>query len=364
VQLVATVHRRRAALLLAILIVLVGSVWDIRAAFPLASVIAAGGLIWPPRKWWRWPMAASLVAGGLLWASLDQSGCSVWLRSRIAAQKLLGNLPYVGWSDIARNVLTPCATWEKPDPRTAERVLRLDQKTVGGRELELYQTDLGRFWIPAPGRHLLTFLLWELTVQHDYESGEIVIRPGDTVIDCGAHVGTFSRFALQRGAKRVVAIEPDPDNLTCLEANFAREIANETLVLVKAGVWDTQTHLKLWERRDGNSGGNSLVVPLGNGVAIENVPLLPLDDIVTQLRLERVDFVKMDIEGAERHALWGAQQTLKRFRPRMAISAYHLADDGRVIPLLVKKLQPAYQITAKDIDPFREDVRAKVLFFY
>jgi methyltransferase FkbM-like protein len=71
--------------------------------------------------------------------------------------------------------------------------------------------------------------------------------------------------------------------------------------------------------------------------------LTTIDELVAELNLTRVDFIKMDIEGAEKNALRGARQTLGRFRPRLAISAEHLPDDDTAIPALVRTLQPSYQ---------------------
>jgi hypothetical protein len=62
------------------------------------------------------------------------------------------------------------------------------------------------------------------------------------------------------------------------------------------------------------------------------------------LGLDRVDFVKMDIEGAERHALAGASEMIARHRPRMAICVYHLSDDPQVIPAAVLKAIRDYRI--------------------
>ena len=204
--------------------------------------------------------------------------------------------------------------------------------------------------MPAPGKALLAFLLWELTVQRDYESGQAAIRQGDTVVDCGAHVGLFTKFALQRGPDRVVAIEPDPTNVACLESNLGREIAEGRVVVVKAGVWNKKTRLTLYESLDVNSGENTFVEELPNSNKVEGLPVLPLDDIVANLKLDRVDFIKMDIEGSERFAIQGATATLRRFKPRMAICVYHLSGDPMFIPALVMRAQPDYRIHAKDIE--------------
>jgi hypothetical protein len=52
--------------------------------------------------------------------------------------------------------------------------------------------------------------------------------------------------------------------------------------------------------------------------------------------LARLEIIKMDIEGAERQALAGAQETLKRLRPRLEICVYHLPDDRQVIPAMLR----------------------------
>jgi FkbM family methyltransferase len=71
------------------------------------------------------------------------------------------------------------------------------------------------------------------------------VRPGDIVIDCGAHVGVFTHTALARGASQVVAVEPEPSNLECLRRNFATEIATGRVIVVGVGVWDSPGILRL-----------------------------------------------------------------------------------------------------------------------
>ncbi len=93
------------------------------------------------------------------------------------------------------------------------------------------------------------------------------------------------------------------------------------------------------------------------------VPVKPLDDIVEELQLDRVDFIKMDIEGAERVALEGSRRTIERFRPRMAICTYHLVDDPTAVPEVALGLQPDYRIHARQMDVNQGKPNPKVLFF-
>jgi hypothetical protein len=55
------------------------------------------------------------------------------------------------------------------------------------------------------------------------------------------------------------------------------------------------------------------------------------------------DFIKMDIEGAELETLKGAEQTIRRFRPKLAICLYHRPEDFVTIPRFLDRVLPQYQ---------------------
>ena len=79
----------------------------------------------------------------------------------------------------------------------------------------------------------------------------------------------------------------------------------------------------------------------GESTMVE-VPLTTIDILVADLGIERVDFIKMDIEGAERNALRGAVQTIRKHRPRLSIATENLPDDIRVIPETIRSFAPPY----------------------
>ena len=278
--------------------------------------------------------------------------------------KLAGDLPYVSWGNVSRALVSRCYKYLDPPAQLEDEIKLLEEKTVGERKLELYDTPLGDFWISAPGEHVIKLIIWELLTESDYESGGVEIQAGDTVIDCGAHIGLFSRFAVQRGAGRVIAIEPDPENLVCLEENLAEEIAAGKVTVVKAGVWDRETRLSL-QIDQGNSAAHSFVFAYGdpNAEKVDGIEVLPLDDIVQDLQLDRVDFIKMDIEGAERRALAGSVDTIARFKPRLAVCSYHMQDDPETISEIVQRARPDYEIHANDVDMRWGTVNPKTLFF-
>ena len=186
---------------------------------------------------------------------------------------------------------------------------------------------------------------------------------GDIVLDCGANVGVYTREALKNGAKLVVAIEPAPENIECLRRNFTAEIASGRVVLYEKGVWDKDDMLVM--RVDpGNSAADSFVIRREGAVETKQLPLTTIDKLVAELKLERVDYIKMDIEGAEQRALQGAIETLTKFRPRLSLSAYHVPSDPEMLPKLVRKAWPEYRMQCGPCAEANGHVRPDVLYFY
>jgi FkbM family methyltransferase len=149
----------------------------------------------------------------------------------------------------------------------------------------------------------------------------------------------YTREALREGAAIVIAIEPAPDNVESLRRNFAAEIEKGRVIVAPVGVWDKADVLPLYEDPD-NSGGDSFVIRGANDRVV-NVPLVAIDELVKQLALPRVTFIKMDIKGATQRALIGARGVLQT-KPRLALSTEEKEDIPAEIRALVLRLQPAY----------------------
>ncbi len=225
----------------------------------------------------------------------------------------------------------------------------------------LVDTPRGRWWIPEGNEFVLPFNLAEQQ-REVYGSGEYAVKPGDIVLDCGANVGDWTRAALDHGAKVVVGIEPGPENLECLRRNFKDEIAAGRVVVVPKGVWDKEDVLLL-KRDPRNSAADSFVM-LPDGTPGVKAPLTTIDHLVADLKLERVDYIKMDIEGAESRALVGARDTVAKFHPRLSIAAEHNPNDGTDLPLLVERMWPGYKFTCGPcLETKDAHVRPDVLYF-
>ena len=229
--------------------------------------------------------------------------------------------------------------------------------------LKLWHTQRGDYWMPAGDKDVLMSLLSEQDHQI-YGRGEQGVHPGDIVLDCGAHVGVFTRVALKAGAKLVVAIEPAPKNLECLRRNLAAEIAAGKVIVFPKGVWEKDGALT-FHVDPVNSAGDSMVFnDRDKREGDIQVPVAAIDTLVAELRLPRVDFIKMDIEGSERHAVLGAAKALRDFRPRMALCTYHLPDDPVVVPRNVTSIVPDYQFECETCGEMDSRIIPQALLFH
>lgn len=266
-----------------------------------------------------------------------------------------------------RQAMAGLATARQVSRRTAEilkasRFLREDQDG-----LYLYATPAGEFWMPqATDLWSLAVVLAEQEQQVYGTAGGFGIRPGDVVIDAGAHVGLFARTALAAGASKVIAFEVSPQSNLAMKRNFAEAIAAGRLIVVEKGVWHQAATLPL-QVVDGCSACNSVSHPWMGSVM--EVPLVTIDQAMIDLGITRVDFIKLDVENAEANALRGALDVLERDRPRVAValenSKTRIAYGHEVLGLL-KQASLDYTFTCGAVtDPAASKVLLpEILHFY
>jgi FkbM family methyltransferase len=175
---------------------------------------------------------------------------------------------------------------------------------------------------------LLAFLLEQYRLTDD--RADVDVKPGDLVIDAGGGGGdTALYFAHRVGSRgRVVSFEFAPTSARLFSQNLGLnpELARNISVVP----------LALWHESGKalHFSDNALATRVGTELAPSSlgVQTTTLDEYVARNNLGRVDFLKMDIEGAELNALRGATETIRRDRPRLAISAYHRLDDLAEFP--------------------------------
>lgn len=267
----------------------------------------------------------------------------------VAAVVVVAAVEFIDWR-VVRLALTRDRRCSIADARRSveafedrwDRIYEIDSNT------RLIQTDpmgfelaLGphsQYWIPRKNRLALAEVIAE-EEEEVYGQGKRGVQPGDTVLDCGANVGVFTRLALTSGAALVIAIEPEPANVECLRRNFTDAIGLGRVNVYPKGVWNKDDVLVL-RVLPGQSGSGSVAMDRPGSSEQVRVPLTTIDELVQELHLARVDFIKMDIEGAERNALEGARRTVERFHSRLAISLEHRKDDPDAITAEINRLWP------------------------
>lgn len=206
-------------------------------------------------------------------------------------------------------------------------------------ETDLWVTPIGSFWTD---KGVFVPDLYGTVAEQNQDIYRLSqLQPGAVVLDCGANYGVTVRAALRLGARLVVAIEPDPRIVACLRRTFAPEIEREAVVVYPKGVWDREDVLAL-HRSTKTPWGNTFLGPAQDLPDLE-LPLTTIDKIVSELKLERVDFIKMDIEGAEPRAIAGAAQTIRRFRPRISACVYHDSNDYAAVASAVRRIRTDYR---------------------
>ena len=175
---------------------------------------------------------------------------------------------------------------------------------------------------------------------YSYPEINFDVEKGDIVLDCGASSSkdtyeNYTYFAQKCGFNgKVYAFEPIPR----IYHELLEDIKNYTNIIpVNKGVCNENdvAYFKENDRR-----GSSRVKESGD----IKVELIKIDSFIKELKIPKINFIKMDIEGQEINALKGAYETIKKFKPKLAICVYHKPEHFYEIPLYIKSIVPEYKI--------------------
>lgn len=176
-----------------------------------------------------------------------------------------------------------------------------------------------------------------------YEYNSVRLKKGDIVIDAGANIGEFSALAGVRGCK-AYAFEPMPGIIDMYLSKTAE--LNPNITICPYALSDKRGELIFDDCSDNSLGSSSYVIKRTSSSQIK-VQAIDLDSYAHENNLPSVDFLKADIEGAERYMLAGAKNVLKEFQPKISICTYHLPDDPKVLRELILDANPNYIIEEK-----------------
>jgi len=219
-----------------------------------------------------------------------------------------------------------------------------------------YFADPGMFQVAEPNWHR-----WSHTAEKylrdagDYWFHVYTPRAGDTIVDIGAGRGE-DVFAFSRavgGEGRVYAIEPHPVSFAALQ-KFCERNGLQNVTAINRACVDTPADLEIetlpvWESnyvRSGPASPTSFAVKGG-----------PFDDLCAERGIGRIDFLKMNIEGAERMALSGCRRALRRTH-HVCIAAHDFraargeGEEFRTLAFVREFLaECGFKLTTRDDDP-------------
>ena len=215
-----------------------------------------------------------------------------------------------------------------------ERYRALAERMADDRSRSVLDAVLGFRQTLDPAL-LAPIVEWDLY----HPAGLIGYGEDEIYVDGGSFDGDTIRLFIARvhgRFSRVLAFEPDPETFARLRANFAHDPRIEP---INAGLHRRRDVLRF--HNDASRGA----IFQAEG-AIE-MPVVALDEVLAG---DRVSFIKMNIEGAEVEALAGAAGAIRRWRPKLAISAYHRPSDLWRVAETVQALCPDYDLFLRQHD--------------
>ena len=171
----------------------------------------------------------------------------------------------------------------------------------------------------VPAGTCLEFLVATTLILKQYEYfPHVTVNESDIFIDGGGFIGDTAYWAFQQGAKKVYSFEPDQSNMIYLRKNIASFGGEGCVTIVPYGL-DKDTGEKFFTT---GKGAASKIISTTNSQfkdsAVSTIHTMSLDVWCKQNNVTPT-FIKMDIEGAELDALYGAAETIQTHRDRKSV---------------------------------------------
>ncbi len=149
-----------------------------------------------------------------------------------------------------------------------------------------------------------------------YDSMEV----GQTVIDIGTNVGDVTLHAAKIvGANgKVYSFEPDPNNYKRLETNLSLNNFSN-ICINQLGLGDRAGTFSIAKVNSGNQGMNRVVKRNSNYQNLQQIQVITLDSYVTENKIDKIDLIKIDVEGFEYNVLKGSKTVIDTFHPTFFI---------------------------------------------
>ena len=166
------------------------------------------------------------------------------------------------------------------------------------------------------------------------------IKPGDVVIDAGASFGLYTLPAILMGAQKVYAFEPHPQFYNSFRNNLELNNIVDKCELYQLGLANQEAELQF----------NLDDLTCFTGNPNSSIKVARLDKVVEEMiKIDRLDFIKIDVEGAELDVLEGAVNTINKFHPKLLIET-HDSIKPHITDGVLEFLEKRYSIQVETIN--------------
>lgn len=188
---------------------------------------------------------------------------------------------------------------------------------------------------------------------HEPVSTKIIekkLKRGMTCLEIGANIGyyTLLEHKIIGNEGKIIALEPSPVNFDILQKNVkSQKIENIILKNIAGGDIDGNVKFLIYE----GAGNSCMVIQEGQKQKwpgkIIDVPIRKIDSVLEELGIEKIDFLRMDVEGYENHVLNGLSNTLKSSKPIIHIEVHvNIVGRANTITMLKNLQNIGYDVTA------------------
>lgn len=163
-------------------------------------------------------------------------------------------------------------------------------------------------------------------------------------LDIGAFDGDSAlAFHKYLGVKKIYAFEPEHYNFKRLNKN-SQVLGDNIIIPINLGVSDKEKTAKISRK--------GAMSKINDNIGEEEIKITSIDKYLETHNLEDISLIKMDIEGEEMNAIKGSVNTIKKYKPTLAISIYHNPSDFFEIKPMLKDLVPEYKFIVKKANPY------------
>ncbi len=179
-----------------------------------------------------------------------------------------------------------------------------------------------RFWLPNYPRDIIQKIMVDTSNYWDTYALNFInifLKENATILDIGANIGSHSIYwAIERNAAKVYSFEPLPSTFEILKKNIELNKLEDKIIPYNFGLSDKKSKAMLQAYDHTNIGSASFIKDKNGIFELKTLDSLKIKD--------KIDLIKIDVEGAEVEVLQGAKKTILKNKPTIVIESFHNKD--------------------------------------